>query len=127
MFAHMPQLDTVTIYPPERYSYGSFSDEARRETREAIQAFSVTEKDRANAHFDVIFEESRYELRRDVVADAIDCVGGEAEETSTGSQWRFVDINAEWEEEVWEDKRNAQGETEGVLKDREEGEIGGFV
>ncbi|KAJ2918307.1 hypothetical protein MD484_g2115, partial [Candolleomyces efflorescens] len=116
MVAHMPQLDTVTIYPPERYSYGSFSDEAREKTREAIQAFTVTEKDRANAHFDVIFEESRYELRRDETSDGIDWAGDKVEETSIGSRWRFVDIDAEWDEEEAEEENrewfNAQARDE---------------
>jgi hypothetical protein len=108
--ARIPQLDTVTIYRPVRFAYGIFSDEAREKTREAIQNFIVTEKDRTDACFDVIFEESRYELRR-----GAECANGESENPAL--QWRFVGINAESDEEIWEEDEDEEDEVDEV--DRE--------
>jgi hypothetical protein len=100
MLARMPQLDTVTIYRPDR-----FTDESRERTREAIQNFIITEKDRTDARFDVIFEESRYELRR-----GAECADDESENPAL--QWRFVDINAESDEEVWEEEEDEEEEVD---------------
>ncbi|KAJ2930130.1 hypothetical protein H1R20_g6934, partial [Candolleomyces eurysporus] len=110
MVARMPLLDTVTIYAPD----GVFSDSVPAIIREAIQDFSVIEKDRIDAQFDVIFEESRYELRRDMSND-IKCP--DCEEANSNLQWRFVDINAESDEEEEEEEEDGQG------LDEEDGEV----
>jgi hypothetical protein len=105
LLTHTPWLHIVTIHSPERFAYGTFSDEARERTREAIQDFIVTEKDSTDARFDVIFEESRYELRR-----GAECADDESE--NPAMQWRFIDINAESDEEVWEEEENEEEEVD---------------
>ncbi|RXW23673.1 hypothetical protein EST38_g2151 [Candolleomyces aberdarensis] len=113
MVARMPLLDTVTIYAPDRLGHRAMSRSIRASIHEAIQDFSVTEKDRINVQFDVIFEESRYELRRDIF-DGIKCADDEGEDSSL--QWRFVDINAESDEEEEEEEKDGEGSDE---EDRE--------
>ncbi|RXW23687.1 hypothetical protein EST38_g2150 [Candolleomyces aberdarensis] len=103
MVARMPFLHTVTIYASD----GGFSDSVPAIIHEAIQDFSVAEKDRTNAQFDVIFEESRYELRKDLSSGTC-CTN--VEDENSRLQWRFVDINAESDEEKEEDADNGEGE-----------------
>lgn len=88
----MPQLDVVTIHVPDRINYASFSQTAGTSIRKVIQDFMVGEKDRKNVRFDIIFEESRYGLRKDIPNDFDPT---EDEGVSSRMSWRFIDINAE--------------------------------
>ncbi|KAJ2922802.1 hypothetical protein H1R20_g14311, partial [Candolleomyces eurysporus] len=114
MVVCMPLLETVTIYAPDRLAHQGLSHSVRASIHEAIQDFSVTEKDHIHVQFNVIFEDSRYELHRDLSNDT-KCQDDKDKHASL--QWRFVDINAELDEEEEEEEEDGEGLDEG--EDRE--------
>ncbi|KAF6746805.1 hypothetical protein DFP72DRAFT_922321 [Ephemerocybe angulata] len=92
------KLETVTIYCPYPYKRGAPSYnyyQIQGDIASGIEGFHIADSDRARFAFEVLFMESRYQM----VAFDVEGDGG-----NTGNRaWRFVDINAEPEDDFEDD------------------------
>ncbi|KAF6761031.1 hypothetical protein DFP72DRAFT_879886 [Ephemerocybe angulata] len=88
----LEKLETVTIYCPYPYkSDGPSYYQIQGDIASAIEGFRIAGSDRARFAFEVLFMESRYQM----VAFDVEGDGGNMGDRA----WRFVDINAEPEDD----------------------------